>query len=93
MKRLGLKMGASRAKNFDNPEKVGYFYGLVRERRTVALTREKTPPSGGWLTQEGPYWSAVHRSVCVFRDLGEGDGGREYELVRRCLDDVPNRLV
>jgi hypothetical protein len=41
MKRFGLKMGASRAKNFDNPEKVCYSNGLVRERRTVVLTIEK----------------------------------------------------
>jgi hypothetical protein len=93
MKRFGLKMGASRAKNFDNSEKGHYSKGWIRKGRMVVLTIEKTTTSGGWFTQGAPYYSTVHRSVCAFRDLGEGDGGREYELVRRCLDDVPNRLV
>jgi hypothetical protein len=58
MKRFGLKMGASRAKNFDNvdnSEKVCYFNGLVRERRTVVLTIETGYRHGKWFANQKPF--------------------------------------
>jgi hypothetical protein len=54
MERFGLKMCASRAKNFDNPEKVCYPNGLVRERGRVVLTIETGYRHGKWFANQKP---------------------------------------